>query len=403
MPLFKFLLLLFLFGFVVHASPTLVTRKGGGGHGGGGGGHGGGGGGKPGSSGGGGGGSKGTGASIGGGGGSGGKGSGNYRDSPPSYASLFPDRSGTNAGGRPTGTGDSWNRYGPPPAYTANAHYTAINHGQTVHPITFASKPPATYYAASSRNTYPGAWGYGYYPIYPYPYWAYGGGGWSNATYTTNNYHHSIYNYKSEFRNITMVDRTNTPFYGDYDLFSNNHTVKFTDFNNGTIQIAPCGLSSSTTLHVSKNDCDKIVLNIRKGTVVSGNAVTRVKNEITFFDLKLASRSATLRTQTISSTKKKAKGGAVAGIVLGCIGFVALVGIGIWLLLRNRRKRSVSDKIEKSDVSNEPEVTRELEESKAPEITKSSEEPKTPDVQKILEEPKVSEVPKISEELKDSK
>ncbi|KAJ2610140.1 hypothetical protein H4S08_003749, partial [Coemansia sp. RSA 1365] len=100
---------------------------------------------------------------------------------------------------------------------------------------------------------------------------------------------------------------------------------------------------------------------------------------------------------------KKAKGGAVAGIVLGCIGFVALVGVGIWLLLRNRRKRGVSDKMEKSDASNEPEVTRELEETKAPEVLKNTEESKTPEVLKIPEESKASEVPKFSEELKESK
>ncbi|KAJ2808646.1 hypothetical protein H4R20_000739 [Coemansia guatemalensis] len=391
MPFSKFLLLLFLFAFVVHATPALVKRKGsggGGGHGGGGGGHGGGGGGKPGGGGGSSGGNKGTSAGIGGGGGSGGKGNGNYRDSPPSYAELFPDRSGFYAGGRPTGTGDSWNRYGQPPAYTANAYYTRVNHGQTVLPNTFSKHPPAAYYASSSRNTYPGAWGYGYYPIYPYPYWAYGSGGWSNATYTTNNYHHSIYNYKSEYRNITVVNQTNTPLHDDYDIFAHNHTSRFTDFNNGSIEIAPCGLSSSATLQVSRSDCDIIVLDIRKGKVVRGNAVAKVEDEITFFDLKLGNRTATLRTQTISSTKKKAKGGVVAGIVLGCVGFVVLVGVGIWLLLRFRRKRRESDKAEETDAEKEPEVTRDLDESKTLEAPKSSEETKGPDIPKLKDDAK---------------
>ncbi|KAJ2057287.1 Protein OS-9 [Coemansia sp. S146] len=262
--------------------------------------------------------------SLSGGGGSGGKGSGSMGDRPPSYGSLYPDRSGVNAGGKGSGSGDSSRPYGPPPAYTANAQYTTVNRGQTVQTHTFASKSPAVYYASPMRSTYPGAWGYGFYPIFPYPWWAYGGGVWVGSTYYGNSYSHGVHNYKAEFRNITVVNATSIPLIGDIDLFDNKSNVTLTDFNNGTIRVAPCGNSTSDKLKVDAKDCDFIVLDLRLGSVVAGNARAQVLNEVTFFNLTLGSRTALLRTQTISSTKKTARGGIIAGIVLGSIGFVAL-------------------------------------------------------------------------------
>ncbi|KAJ2823284.1 hypothetical protein FBU31_004333 [Coemansia sp. 'formosensis'] len=268
--------------------------------------------------------------SISGGGGSGGKGSGSMGDRPPSYSSLYPDRSGVNAGGKGSGSGDSSRPYGPPPAYTANAQYSTVNRGQTVQTYSFASTSPTVYYASPLRSTYPGAWGYGFYPIFPYPWWAYGGGMWIGSTYYASSYNHGVNSYKTEFRNITVVNATGIPFIGDIDLFDNKSNVTLTDFNNGTIRVAPCGNSTSDSLGVDAKDCDFIVLDLRLGSVVAGNARAEVRDEVTFFNLTLGSRTAVLRTQTISSTEKSSRGGVIAGIVLGCIGFVALVSAACW-------------------------------------------------------------------------
>ncbi|KAJ2719319.1 hypothetical protein GGI07_005278 [Coemansia sp. Benny D115] len=281
----------------------------------------------------------GTSTSTKGGGGSSGKGSGTLGDRPPSYASLYPSRPGFNAGGRPQGVADtSRAAYQPPPAYSANANYVPLSYGQTLPPYTFASKSPAVYYASTSRSSYPGSWGYGFYPIYPYPFWAYGTGYWVGSTYYPNTYHHGIHNYHSQLRNITVLNGTNIPLIGNQDIFAlNNRNITFTDFNNGTIQIAPCGNLTYTDFGVSPSDCDFIVLDIKNGNVVKGNARTEIHDEITFFQLKLGDRTSTLRTQTISSTKKKPQGGPLAGIIVGVIAFVVIVCVALWWFLKRRR------------------------------------------------------------------
>ncbi|KAJ2487715.1 hypothetical protein EV174_000386 [Coemansia sp. RSA 2320] len=245
-------------------------------------------------------------------------GSSSYGDRPPSYASLYPDRSGVNAGGRGTGAGDSSRPYGPPPAYTANAQYSSVNYGQRVPTNTFASNAPIVYYASPSRTVYPGAWGYGYYPIFPYPWWAYGGGMWVGASYHSSSYNNGLTSYNTEFRNITVVNATNIPLIDNFNLFNTTSNITLTDFNNGTIQISPCGNSTSDKLQVPTTDCDFIVLNLRNGTVVAGNARSSVQSEITFFNLTLGNTTATLRTQTISNTATSSRGGVIAGIVIGC-------------------------------------------------------------------------------------
>ncbi|KAJ2712061.1 hypothetical protein H4R19_002950, partial [Coemansia spiralis] len=281
----------------------------------------------------------GTSTGVNGGGGSGGKGSGSYGDRPPSYASLFPNRAGFNAGGTPVGAGDSAHRYTPPPSYYAGASYAGANRGQTVPPTSFSSKAPAIYYAAPGRDRYPGAWGYGFYPLYPYPFWAYGAGSWTGATYYTTTQNHPTYTTSSEFRNVTVVDATNYPLVGDANLFNNTYNSTFVDYNNGSVQIGPCGSASSAALNVPSSDCDFIVLNIKDGRVVRGNAAARIVDDITFFDLRLGANTTTLRTVTISSTHRKTKGGVVAGIVLGVLGFVALVIVALVLFCRYRIRR----------------------------------------------------------------
>ncbi|KAJ2127898.1 hypothetical protein IW136_006255, partial [Coemansia sp. RSA 678] len=267
----------------------------------------------------------GTSTSISGGGGSSGKGSGTLGDRPPSYDSLYPSRPNFNAGGRPSGSGTSGSSYTPPPPYAASASYATASRGQTVAPFTFNSKSPSVYYASTSRSSYPGAWGYGFYPIYPYPWWAYGAGAYVGASYITGSTNHGVNSYTSELRNTTVVNATNIPLIGDQNIFNTASNITFVDFNNGSIQIAPCGNSSSSALQVPQADCDFIVLDLRNGSVVQGHAKASVHDEITFFELTLGNRTSVLRTQTISSTKKKPRGGVIAGIVLGVVGFVVLV------------------------------------------------------------------------------
>ncbi|KAJ2663236.1 hypothetical protein IW148_002569 [Coemansia sp. RSA 1199] len=340
MRLVQIVFVLLCIALAVQAMPQLEKRKGGGGHGGGG--HGGGG--KPG-----GGGSKpggssskpvntGTSTSSSGGGGTSGKGSGTLGDRPPSYASLYPSRPNFNAGGRPSGSGNSAHSYTPPPAYAASASYATASRGQTVAPYTFNSKSPSVYYASTSRSSYPGAWGYGFYPIYPYPWWAYGAGAYVGASYITGSTNHGVNSYKSELRNMTVVNATNIPLIGDQNIFNTTSNITFVDFNNGSVQIAPCGNSSSSALQVAQGDCDFIVLNLRNGTVVKGHASASVHDEITFFELKLGNRTSVLRMQTISSTKKKPRGGIIAGIVLGVVGFVVLAIVATCLIVRWRRR-----------------------------------------------------------------
>ncbi|KAJ1826210.1 hypothetical protein LPJ70_007806, partial [Coemansia sp. RSA 2708] len=123
----------------------------------------------------------GTSTDIKGGGGMTSPGAGTYGDRPPSSLNLFPDRKGFKAGGKGRGTGDSAQKYQPPPKYTANAQYAAVKNEQTVQPYSFKSKSPVVYHASSTRKQFSGAWGFGFYRIYPYPWWAYGSGTWYYA------------------------------------------------------------------------------------------------------------------------------------------------------------------------------------------------------------------------------
>ncbi|KAJ2246089.1 hypothetical protein GGI13_005581 [Coemansia sp. RSA 455] len=264
--------------------------------------------------------------------------SGNSVGSRNSRTSLSGDGGGVNAGGKGSGPGDSSQSYRPPPEYTSNTQYNAVDWGQTVQTHTFGSNAPTLFYSSLLQSTYLDVWRYGFYPIFPYPWWAYGAGTMVRSTYYGNSYNHGVYTYQSKFLNITVVNATGITFIGDIDLFDNNNNVKFADFNNGTIGIAPCGSSTSDELSVDAKDCDFIMLDLSLGSVVAGNARAQVLNEVTFFNLTLGSRSALLRTQTISSTTRLERDGVIAGIIIGCIGFVALVCVAIWLLIRRNRK-----------------------------------------------------------------
>ncbi|KAJ2064428.1 hypothetical protein IW146_006933 [Coemansia sp. RSA 922] len=262
--------------------------------------------------------------------------SGNSVDSRNSKSSLSGDGGGVNAGGKGSGSGDSSRPYRPPP-YIANVQYNAVDWGQTVQTHTIGSKAPTAFYSSRLQSTYLDVWRYGFYPIFPYPWWAYGAGTMVRSTYYGNSYNHGVYTYQSKFLNITVVNATSIPFIGDIDLFDNNNNVVLTEFNNGTIRIAPCGSSTSDELSVDAKYCDYIMLDLSRGSVVAGNAHAQVLNEVTFFILTLGSRRALLRTQTISSTTRLERDDVITGIILGCIGFVALVCVAIWLFTRRRK------------------------------------------------------------------
>ncbi|KAJ1895011.1 hypothetical protein LPJ66_004844 [Kickxella alabastrina] len=88
----------------------------------------------------------------------------------------------------------------------------------------------------------------------------------------------------SELRNTTVLNNTNILLISNQDIFNtDNKNITFTDFNNGTIEIQPCGNWSSSGLQVNDSDCGFILLDVRNGAVVFGNATTEVRDEITFF------------------------------------------------------------------------------------------------------------------------
>ncbi|KAJ1850618.1 hypothetical protein LPJ73_003365 [Coemansia sp. RSA 2703] len=120
---------------------------------------------------------------------------------------------------------------------------------------------------------------------------------------------------------MTVVNDTNVPFIGDYDLFGEGK-VSLVDFNNGTLQISPCGVISSD--NNDTRNCTAIVLDITAGKVVSGSAEVMIQNQITFFNLGFGDKNATLRTITISSTTKKNNVGAIIGTVVGFSGFILI-------------------------------------------------------------------------------
>ncbi|KAJ2157776.1 hypothetical protein GGF46_004264 [Coemansia sp. RSA 552] len=265
-------------------------------------------------------------ASYGGGGSSGNQVEYWYGDDPDSDDELFGNSPGYNAGGKPQGTGDSSRPFTPRPEYAGEANYITLNYGQTLPPATLKRRLPDVYYGSLTRKEYPGAWSYGFYQIYPYPWWAYGKGHWLGATYKGDMEEWSIYKRISEFRNITVDNRTSIPLIGNHDIFDSEHEVTFVDFNNGTVAIAPCGNTSPQKLDVSKEDCGEIRIDMVQGTVLEGNAQASIHDGITFFELRLGDRTAVLRTLTMMSVQKKIKGGPLAGIIVGSIaGFLLIV------------------------------------------------------------------------------
>ncbi|KAJ1961014.1 hypothetical protein GGI12_003484 [Dipsacomyces acuminosporus] len=257
-------------------------------------------------------------------------GDGPLGDRPESSPLLFPDRSGFNAGGTPKRKADGPSVYTPPLRYSANAKYASIKHGQVMEPDTFAPGAPTAYYASATRFVYPGSWGYGFYPIYPYPSWAYGNGSWDGATFYQHNANRGVKQYKSELRNITAVNSTGLLLIGEQDIFNNKADAGFVDFNNGTILIAPCGQPFNIKSQNTTSNCSLIVLDIKKGAVVRGKAEAFVESEITFFRLRLGNDTAIIRTITISNSRKSLRAGVITGIVFGCIGFVALVWLCVY-------------------------------------------------------------------------
>ncbi|KAJ1943420.1 hypothetical protein GGF37_002656 [Kickxella alabastrina] len=72
----------------------------------------------------------------------------------------------------------------------------------------------------------------------------------------------------SEFRNTSSILLIGNR--GISNMGYNN--ITFTDFNYGTIQIAPCGNWSGFEFQVSASACNIIILDIRNDTIVRDNA-----------------------------------------------------------------------------------------------------------------------------------
>ncbi|KAJ1941542.1 hypothetical protein GGF37_003506, partial [Kickxella alabastrina] len=81
--------------------------------------------------------------------------------------------------------------------------------------------------------------------------------------------------YNSKLQNTTVLNNTNIPVIGDQDIFNTDKNITFTDFNNSTIVIQPCGNWSSSDLQVNDSDCGFILLDVCNGAVVCGNATTK--------------------------------------------------------------------------------------------------------------------------------
>ncbi|KAJ2594977.1 hypothetical protein H4R99_005539, partial [Coemansia sp. RSA 1722] len=229
-------------------------------------------------------------------------GNGKWGDKPPMTPELFPDRSGFKSEALIKGDGDTSKPYTPPRHFVANADFPMAKRFQTVIPYEFSKYSPSIYYASATRDKYPGAWGHGFYLLYPYPPWAYGLGQQLGPTFYPNLTYTELSQYKSYLRNMTVLDSLNIPLVGDYDIFSSGKNVGFTDYNNGTVEIKPCADTPSSALGVTDDDCKHILLDLVRGSVVSGNAETEVQSEFTMFKLKLGQKEAVLRTVTISST-----------------------------------------------------------------------------------------------------
>ncbi|KAJ1813338.1 hypothetical protein LPJ56_003465 [Coemansia sp. RSA 2599] len=250
-----------------------------------------------------------------GGGGDGTSGNGKWGDKPPLTPELFPDRSGLEIKAEIVGDGDSSKPYKPLLKHTANAQFPVAKRYQTVLSHTFSKYSPAVYYASATRDEYPGAWGHGFYLVYPYPGWAYGEGRQLGPTFYCNATYTDFSKYKGHLRNMTVVDGSNVPLLGDYDIFGNGRSVSFKDYNNGTVEIKPCGRFSSSEFGVSNDDCRPVVLDLVYGSVVDGNAAAKVQNEFTLFKLKLGQKEAVLRIVTISSTESRLSEGGVTFLI----------------------------------------------------------------------------------------
>ncbi|KAI8323415.1 hypothetical protein GQ54DRAFT_296742 [Martensiomyces pterosporus] len=253
-------------------------------------------------------------------------------------------------------------------AYWSSSFYTrdgdqfaSVPYGKTVNPYTFSESIAKAEYQASYHNGAPGDWSEGYYQLYIYPTWAYGSGSWSGAVFNQDTATKGLHTYKNQLRNITYLAPNsptgtqhgstgtyNLPLLSgqkiftekgglqlpitmgghvDYKAPENEGSIDYTDFNNGTVQIIPCGALSSTQLGIDAADCSPIVLDIVNGKVISGRAVVNELHlEATTFTLYRGNYSTRVRTQTIYRLEKHTRGGAIAGIVIGVVAVVAIVG-----------------------------------------------------------------------------
>ncbi|KAI8323416.1 hypothetical protein GQ54DRAFT_296743 [Martensiomyces pterosporus] len=250
--------------------------------------------------------------------------------------------------------------------------FAAIPYGQTVNPHTFPKNTITSAYPESYHNGAPGDWSKGYYPLYIYPSWAYGPGSWSGAVFEQKAISKGLKSYTSQLRNITFLAPNtsngkpagskvvyNRPLLSGQKIFTsagglqgssatgaiegfnapgNEGSIDYTDFNNGTVQIIPCGVLTSSQLGISAKDCSPIILDIRNGKVISGRAeVNNFNLEATTFTLYRGNVSARVRTQTISRTSESTRKGVIAGIVVGAIAFVAIVGGVVFCFIKRKR------------------------------------------------------------------
>ncbi|KAI7833943.1 hypothetical protein BX661DRAFT_196414 [Kickxella alabastrina] len=102
------------------------------------------------------------------------------------------------------------------------------------------------------------------------------------------------------------------------------NNITFTDFNYGTIQIAPCGNWSGFEFQVSASACNIIILDIRNDTIVRDNARAEVRDIITGFQVYLGNSTRAARTNSGNIHNTPYVGIAV-GIIFGVFAFILVI------------------------------------------------------------------------------
>ncbi|KAJ1913813.1 hypothetical protein H4219_005048 [Mycoemilia scoparia] len=254
--------------------------------------------------------------------------------------------------------------YTPPPSYYGGAKYAQVKPGQFVQGYSITKNPsaPSVFYRPELGSRWIPVV---YYPIYPYPYWAYGQGEQFEGVYIQDEYPFVLKKCYSELRNITMVAIPQTadggdeksragspriiPLYNNTDLFGNGKNVTVSSYNNGTVFIDPCG-STATAMNDKEKGCGALFeLDLVKGVAKQGNVTISAEKEGenpqtgVEFVLIYGRDKVTLRTETIANTQCRTNGPFITYIVVFSVLGVIIICGGVlltWYCCVKKKKKS---------------------------------------------------------------